>query len=79
MAQCACVPACQRAGCEISSTFQQLLKTGPHDVDVLDANELEADVGVVVLVFVAFARRSVGQRVQLRRGEGKKKKKGNFY
>lgn len=34
-------------------------------MDVLDAHELEADVGVVVLILVAFARRSVGQRVQL--------------
>lgn len=57
---CACVPVCRS---EISSTFQQLLEAGPHDVDVLDAHKLEADVGVVVLVFVTFTRRSVGQRV----------------
>lgn len=65
------MPVC---GSEISSTFQQLLEAGPHDVDVLDAHELEADVGVVVLVFVAFARRSVGQRVQLHRDEVKSKR-----
>lgn len=61
--------ACQRARPTVSSTFLQLLEAGPHDVDVLDAHELEADVGVVVLVFVAFARRSVRQRVQLHREE----------
>lgn len=55
--------------CFHSVTLEQLLKAGPHHVDVLDAHELEADVGVVVFVLVAFARRSVRQRVQLR-GEG---------
>lgn len=60
-------------------TFLQLLEAGPHDVDVLNAHELEADVGVVVLVFVAFARRSVRQRVQLHRDEGGKKTRANFY
>lgn len=69
----ACVRTPAR-GREISSTFQQLLQAGPHDVDVLDAHELEADVGVVVLIFVAFARRSVCQRVQLHRGEMTKSK-----
>lgn len=71
------VPACE--GPTVSSTFLQLLEAGPHDVYVLDAHELEADVGVVVLVFVAFARRSVRQRVQLHRDEGGKKTRGNFY
>lgn len=50
-------------------TFQELLEAAPHDVDVFDADELEADVGVVVLVLIALARRSVGQRVELQGGD----------
>lgn len=46
-------------------TFQQLLQAGPHYVDVLDADKLEANVGVVVLVLIAFTCCSVSQRVQL--------------
>lgn len=46
-------------------TFQQLLQAAPHHVDVLNAHKLEANVGVVVLILVAFARRSVGERIQL--------------
>lgn len=34
-------------------------------MDVLNAHKLEADVGVVVLVFVALPRRTIRQRVQL--------------
>lgn len=46
-------------------TFQQLLQAGPHDVDVLNADELETNVGVVVLVLVAFTCCAVRQGVQL--------------
>lgn len=35
-------------------------------MDVLDADELEFNVGVVVFVLIAFARRPVGDRVELR-------------
>lgn len=34
-------------------------------MDVLNAHKLEADVGVVVLVLIAFPRRAIRQRVQL--------------
>lgn len=41
-------------------TFKELLKAGPHYVDVFNADKLEANVWVVVLVLVAFTCRSVG-------------------
>lgn len=34
-------------------------------MDVLNADELEFNIGVVVFVFIAFPRRPVGDRVQL--------------
>lgn len=34
--------------------FKQLLQAGPHYVDVFNADKLEADVGVIVLVLIAF-------------------------
>lgn len=55
-------------------TFQQFLQAAPHYVDVFDADKLEADVGVVVLVFVAFTCCPISQCIQLQDG-GKKKKK----
>ncbi len=44
---------------------QQLRQTGAHHVDVLDAEELELDVLVEVLVLVALARRPVRHRIDL--------------
>lgn len=38
-----------------------------HDMDVLDADELEFNVGVVVFIFVAFSRSSVCDCIQLER------------
>lgn len=48
-------------------TFQHLLQAVPHDVDVLYPDELELDVGVIVLILVAFPRRAVCHGVQLQR------------
>lgn len=59
--------------CEKSSqedmiiTFQHFLLAVSHDVDVLDADELEFNVGVVVFVFVAFSCSSVCDCIQLER------------
>lgn len=46
-------------------TVDELLLAAPHHVDVLDADELQSDVRVVVLILVAFSRRPIGHRVQL--------------
>lgn len=40
-------------------TFQHFLLAVSHNVDVLDADELEFDVGVVVFILVAFSGSSV--------------------
>lgn len=53
---CVCVCVCSN----ICLTFQKFLQAAPHYVNVFDANELEADVGVVVLVFIAFTCGAVG-------------------
>lgn len=49
----------------VTQTFQELLQTSPHHMDVLNPNKLEADVRVVVLVLIAFPCCTVRQRVQL--------------
>lgn len=46
-------------------------------MDVFNANKLEADVGVVVLILVAFTCCSVSERVQLQ--DRKKKQKNNTF
>lgn len=46
-------------------TFQHFLLAVPHDMDVLDPNKLEFDVGVVVFVFIPFSCSSVCDRIQL--------------
>ena len=40
-------------------TFQHFLLAVSHNVDVLNADELEFDVGVVVFILVAFSSSSV--------------------
>ena len=46
-------------------TIDDLLLAAPHHVNVFDADELQLDVGVVVLVLVAFPCCSVRHGVQL--------------
>lgn len=46
-------------------TFQQLLLTVPHHMDVLDAHELKPDVRIVVLILVAFSCSPICHRIQL--------------
>lgn len=41
------------------NTLYEFLLTVPHHMDVFNANELEPNVAVVVLIFIAFARSSV--------------------
>lgn len=48
-------------------TFQHLLQTVPHDVDVLYPDELELDVGIIVFILVAFPGRAVRHGVKLQR------------
>lgn len=43
-------------------------------MDVFDANKLEADVGVVVLVLIAFTCCAIGECIQLQ-DRGKRGKK----
>lgn len=50
-------------------TFQHFLLAVSHNVDVLDADELEFDVGVVVFILVAFSGSSVCDCIQLQRKE----------
>lgn len=40
-------------------TFQQFLLAVPHNVDVLYADELKFDIGVVVFILVTFSCSSV--------------------
>ena len=56
------------AGAHQLAGFCQLGKRGPHHVDVVDGREVEFDVLVESLVFVAFARGTVGHGVYLRPG-----------
>lgn len=44
-------------------TVNDSLLAVPHHVDVFNANELQLDVGVVILVLVAFTRRSISHGV----------------
>lgn len=46
-------------------TVYDLLLAVPHHVDVLDADEVQSDVGVVIFVLVAFPRRAIRHGVQL--------------
>lgn len=46
-------------------TFQHLLQTVPHDVDVLYPDELELDVGIIVFILVAFPGSTVCHGVKL--------------
>lgn len=48
-------------------TFYHFLLAVSHDVDVLDADELELNVGVIVFVFIAFSCSPVCKRIQLER------------
>ena len=48
-------------------TFQHFLLAVSHNVDVLYADELEFDVGVVVFILVAFSGSSVCDCIQLQR------------
>lgn len=48
-------------------TFEHFLLAVSHNMDVLDANELEFNVGVVVFIFVAFSCSSVSNCIQLQR------------
>lgn len=48
-------------------TFEHFLLAVSHNMDVLDADELEFYIGVVVFVFVAFSCSSVCDRIQLER------------
>ena len=47
-------------------TFHDLLETGAHDVNVLNAHKLELDIRVEVLVLISFSSRPVGHGVYLR-------------
>lgn len=51
---------------ETERTVDDLLLAAPHHVDVLNANEVQLDVGVMVLVLIAFTCGSVRHGVQLR-------------
>lgn len=51
-------------------TFQHLLLAVSHHVDVLNADELEFNVGVVVFIFVALSCSPVCERVQLEETSG---------
>lgn len=51
-------------------TFQHFLLAVPHDVDVLNADELEFNVGVIVFVFVALSCSPVCKCVQLEKTSG---------
>lgn len=51
-------------------TFQHFLLAVPHDVDVLNADELEFNVGVIVFVFIALSRSPVCECVQLEKTSG---------
>ena len=48
---------------EVIITVQHLLLTASHDVDVLNADELELYVGVVVFIFIAFSRCAICNRI----------------
>lgn len=48
-------------------TFEHFLLAVSHNMDVLDADELEFNVGVVVFIFVAFSCSSVCDCIQLER------------
>lgn len=48
-------------------TFQHLLLAVSHDMDVLDADELEFNVGIIVLVFISLPCSSVRDGIQLQR------------
>lgn len=50
---------------DVIITFQHFLLAVSHDMDVLDADELEFNVGVVVFVFVALSCSSVRDGIQL--------------
>lgn len=51
-------------------TFQHLLLAVSHYVDVLNADELEFNVGVIVFIFVALSCSPVCERVQLEKTSG---------
>lgn len=46
-------------------TFQHFLQTVPHDMDVLDPDKLELDVGIIVFILVALPGSTVGHGIQL--------------
>lgn len=46
-------------------TIDNFLLAAPHHMNVLNADEQQLDVGVVVLVLIAFPRCSVGHGIQL--------------
>lgn len=46
-------------------TINDLLLAAPHHMDVLDPNELQFDVGVVVLILVAFSCGFICHGIQL--------------
>ena len=50
---------------EILLTFHEFLQAAPHHMDVLNAHEPEASVGIVVFVFIPLPSYSVGQGIQL--------------
>lgn len=49
-------------------TVNDFLLAVPHHMNVLNADELQLDVGVIVLVLVAFTRGSICHGVQLLTG-----------
>lgn len=46
-------------------TLQQFLQAVSHDVDVFNPLEVESDIGIVVLILVAFSCRTVCHCIQL--------------
>lgn len=50
-----------------SQTFQKLLQTSSHHMNILDAHKLEADIRVVVLILIAFPCRTICQCIQLQK------------
>lgn len=53
----------QKIHTSASQTFQKLLQTSPHHMDVLNAHKLEADIRVVVFILIAFPCRTIRQCV----------------
>lgn len=46
-------------------TFDEFLLAASHHVDVLDADELQFNVRVVILILIAFSCCPIGHRIQL--------------